>query len=795
MATTRPHLGPLLAVAALSAATALGLTRVFAHAAWLAPMLVAAIMPVVITACAVVYRWSACAFAIAVFYGGMWWSAFVVFPDRTVLKIVPTPPGLGVWLRGILDAPHVLRTAVVPVPPLGHALELALLALWMATAGVAWSAVKHDGVLIALLPHFALFIAIASLGKGPYVVTTTLWCAAAGAFLLVQHADSVLRARTGFQAATAHRSRLLSGGAFAAVCALVFGALVGPRLPDAGSAPLLDYKGLGHGDGATQIVDISPLVGIRDKLNQPKPTALFEVTSTNEARWRLMALDDFDGSYWGLRETATTSSLPPIGPATLPGVRHETVGQAYAIGPMAGKFLPAAYQAFGAPDLSNLVVIPDSATLVVPDENHNGLHYAVSSALLGASPATLRVAPPVDSRDPLEARNLELPASFSPRVRAEAERIVQGATTEYDKARRLQDYFRDPKRFRYDQGVDLSESTNAMVDFLFSVRRGFCEQFAGTYAAMARAIGLPTRVAVGFQPGNPVRQGVNADDSEVTTYSVTTREAHAWPEVYFPHVGWVAFEPTPGRYDYDSPGDPSGTRAGAPPYSPGGPQAGSSTTTVVPTTVASNNGSTPGRSPNLPDRLQINPPGSTSPSRRSRADQTNLWLLVPAILLGALAATVGLIMLLRRARRWRRATRRRHALASTARGRRPARTSRAVTSAGARRPRWWSSRCARRLRRAPVPRGRRCSSSRSSKPAPCTRSTSPPTPTRRGRGSAPARSGRPCGPRPRAASGSASTSGSPGGADSRPPQRREGRDRAVNAPARGALPRMWPDRG
>ncbi|HEY1739049.1 MAG TPA: DUF3488 and transglutaminase-like domain-containing protein, partial [Acidimicrobiia bacterium] len=550
MATTRPHLGPLVAVAALTAATAFGLTRVFAHAAWLAPLLVAAVVPVVITWYAIAYRWSSRAFAIVNFYSAVWWSAIVVNPDRTVLGIVPTPPGLVVWLHGVFDAPHVLRTAVVPVPPVGHALELAVFAFWIAAAGTAWSAAKHDGVLIALLPSFALFVTIASLGKGAYVGVTVVWCATAGAFLLVQHADAVLRARTGFQAIATHRSRLLSGGATAAVVAIIFGAVVGPRLPEASSAPLLDYRG--HGGNSSQIVDISPLLGIGDQLRQPKAVQLFTVTATNQARWRLMALDEFNGAYWGLHVTETAPSIPADNGPHLAHVQHTPVIQQYAIGPMGGGFLPAAYRADKAPNVSNVLVIPDSATLVTQNESHQGLNYAVTSSLVGASPATLREAPPVDTRDPVIAQNLQLPSSFDARISAEAKRIVQDAhaTTEYDKALALQSYFRDPKRFKYDQSVDLSESTNAMYDFLFKVRRGFCEQFAGTYAAMARAVGLPTRVAVGFQTGALVKQGTNADGSQILTYSVTTKEAHAWPEVYFPRVGWIAFEPTPGRYDY-----------------------------------------------------------------------------------------------------------------------------------------------------------------------------------------------------------------------------------------------------
>ena len=79
-----------------------------------------------------------------------------------------------------------------------------------------------------------------------------------------------------------------------------------------------------------------------------------------------------------------------------------------------------------------------------------------------------------------------------------------------------------------------------MVDvadyFLFDLQRGYCDYYATAFVVLARAAGLPARFATGFAAGNwsaPERQWV-----------ITEAEAHSWPEVYFPEVGWVAFEPT-----------------------------------------------------------------------------------------------------------------------------------------------------------------------------------------------------------------------------------------------------------
>jgi transglutaminase-like putative cysteine protease len=93
------------------------------------------------------------------------------------------------------------------------------------------------------------------------------------------------------------------------------------------------------------------------------------------------------------------------------------------------------------------------------------------------------------------------------------------------------------RAFTYDRSFRAGHSLNVMQEFL-AQRRGYCEQFAGTYAAFARVVGLPSRVAVGFT------QGEQRDDGR---YYVQGKHAHAWPEIYFDGVGWVPFEPTPGR--------------------------------------------------------------------------------------------------------------------------------------------------------------------------------------------------------------------------------------------------------
>ena len=145
--------------------------------------------------------------------------------------------------------------------------------------------------------------------------------------------------------------------------------------------------------------------------------------------------------------------------------------------------------------------------------------------------------------------------------------ITAGQTTEYGKALALQNFFLGPESFTYslnppDDGYGISALTN----FLFDTRQGYCQQFAGAYAVLARAIGLPTRLAVGFATGT---------DEGTGTYQVLDADAHTWPEVYFgPKYGWLPFEPTKSYVDPSSqgyappPSTPGRQRVGASPLAP-----------------------------------------------------------------------------------------------------------------------------------------------------------------------------------------------------------------------------------
>jgi transglutaminase-like putative cysteine protease len=260
------------------------------------------------------------------------------------------------------------------------------------------------------------------------------------------------------------------------------------------------------------------------------------------------------------------------------------------------------------------------------------------------TPDELRASLPVPRREWLHY--LELPGDFPARVREFAQSITRTATTPYDKALALQNYLRDPDNYTYDLDAPAGHSDHALERFLFDTRRGYCEQFAGSYAAMARAIGLPARVAVGFTPGDRDRDGV---------FHVSNKQAHAWPEVWFQDVGWIPFEPTPGRFapTPDESSDYTGT----------GRQAASSTTTPSTTapsaTTTTSNTPTPSIDRNRLRDEFIQTERGTPPKGGGEVGSRVLLgvgVALAVVAFGVLAMLFGVLLV-----KWVRRRRRRHA--------------------------------------------------------------------------------------------------------------------------------------
>ncbi len=174
-----------------------------------------------------------------------------------------------------------------------------------------------------------------------------------------------------------------------------------------------------------------------------------------------------------------------------------------------------------------------------------GTRYDVVSSLSGATYVELRDAStsyPTWVTD----RYLQLPNNLPDPVRQLSYQVTQSAFNPYDKALAIETYLR---RLDYNTSIKAPPPNTDVVEyFLFHAPEGYCNYFASAMIVMLRSVGVPARMAVGFNQGEY--------DSEQGAYLIKETNAHAWPEVFFPAYGWVEFEPTPSQplFAHEPPG-------------------------------------------------------------------------------------------------------------------------------------------------------------------------------------------------------------------------------------------------
>ena len=288
--------------------------------------------------------------------------------------------------------------------------------------------------------------------------------------------------------------------------------------------------------GPIQLAD--PMLDMRRNLSLPADSPVLTYTTDAGAGQylRMAALPVLDNTGWQNASFPLTQgrTLPPAPGQTTPGPEFRTQIQ---VGDFRSEYLPLPYapRRFDAP--GSWAFGSDSLVVVATGEDRTAatrnLSYevtstdptpdgAVLSTAMAGQPSDANLSANVPQDLPQEIINLTL-------------EITQSEPTAALKAAAIQRYLRSDK-FTYSLEPQPGTGFEAMKRFLLQDRRGYCEQFAGSMAAMARVVGIPSRVAVGWLPGEQKGDG----------YEVTMHDMHAWPELYFEGVGWVRFEPTPG---------------------------------------------------------------------------------------------------------------------------------------------------------------------------------------------------------------------------------------------------------
>lgn len=281
-------------------------------------------------------------------------------------------------------------------------------------------------------------------------------------------------------------------------------------------------------DGPTDVASPGPAAD----LEAVQPVELFRVNSDAAAYWRLTTLLEYGGEEFRLPRR----SLERIDGEVASGTGDRRIRQQVQILSLEGRLVPATAEpvqaagSSGGTELS-LSLDRDTSTLVAVRDLAPGDLFTIVSNMTQPTPDELRAA----TTEPTDPILVEVPADLTTEVGELAVDVTSGAATSYDSALTLQNWFRS--EFDYRAGAIDGHSADDLDEFL-DVREGDAEQFSAAFALMARTLGLPTRVAVGFTPGVLNQEG---------WYSVTDAQSHSWPEVWFDDIGWIPFEPTPGR--------------------------------------------------------------------------------------------------------------------------------------------------------------------------------------------------------------------------------------------------------
>ncbi|MFN2543139.1 MAG: transglutaminaseTgpA domain-containing protein [Actinomycetota bacterium] len=536
------------AVAFLAAAAALAFGRVFrGHPATL-KLVGAALLSVGVAA--LLERRGPILAVIASGIGLVVVAGLFVYP-KTTFVIFPTLDTFRAFGHALHQVGEQARTQVAPTAPLQPLMLAGITAVWAAAFAAHALAIRSGSPLLAALPPGSL-VAFADilLDDGARPSYAALFLAAALAVLFM---DGLRRVRQWGPLRPWNpggRRRLTSTTATRGARRVTLAALAGALLLP-GLLPGFQQPAILKLDTTTVLShpSINPLVSITATLKQNRPQDLFLIRSQQPSYWRWLSLETFDGARWSTDDidvedgrvyragtTLPSSSLGGTGLDVRAVDLYQTV---QVLDDLPGDpWLPMAFEPQTvAVGQSSIRYDPESASAVPEVGIQQGLTYRVRSRLVLPTRAQLDSVTADQLRSPLYEAYRELPSDTPPEIFALAQRLAKDHLTPFAQILAIQTFLRS--NFRYDQHVSGASDIVSLQQFLTVTRRGFCQQFATAMAVLVRALGYPSRVAVGFTPGRY--------DRKERGWRVSTTNAHAWVEVLFPGFGWMAFEPTPTR--------------------------------------------------------------------------------------------------------------------------------------------------------------------------------------------------------------------------------------------------------
>jgi hypothetical protein len=557
---------------------------------WPVAILAATLLGAGITWTVLAYRASAWVVVMANSAAFVILAGLIVAPD-TLFGIFPTAQTWSVVIHELSRALEIIQHSVEPVRPVPGLILLISLLFW--TLGFLLIAgLFNDRPFVAILTPLIVAVQFAIIDRKPKSLAHLAVFILIVAFALIAiRADERDRGtgrlqRVNASTAPTRRPTPAIGVLITAtiVAGLVAVGLIGNSVPSDGFVTWRSPSG--YSDGYSGSTSYNPFVDIKAGLISQTDNPLFIAdirgVDPSTVRFRTVTLDVYRNGRWSTdrihafptdEEPWIDSTQRYRGPTTemTAEITIQNLSQPWMPAPST----PSGALAATDGDTKTIRVRRLDGSLSFQDPMYEGMQYTVRADIPTYTPELLSQLIRTEAGDlsPLfqaaEAAGetiprlgqaseqidlvdvefwTEIPEDLGSGVRILARSQTTNMTTNFEKALALEHYFRLSGEFVYDTEVPFENITGDVSDWLTDAsnpyaRHGYCEQFATAMALMGRSIGVPSRVVLGFTPGEKFND---------TLVQVRDKNAHAWVEMWIPSYGWLAFDPTP-RSGYAAP--------------------------------------------------------------------------------------------------------------------------------------------------------------------------------------------------------------------------------------------------
>lgn len=471
--------------------------------------------------------------------------------DTSLLGFIPTAQTLEGAREALDEAWNTISFEAVPASPNVGIVALLAGALGLtALIGDAIGVACRMPAVAGVAPLSVLAVPALLKSDGPGGWGFAVGGAAYLAALALARAEVVSTDDTGARPARPEGAAVSPSRVITLVAAIVAGALVLPALIpgfDSGAFPegsRLKYFG--------QNVGLNPFISLGNDLRSGQGVGIirYATDSSQPVYLQTTTVDSFEGSTWGPdnRDDRRQYDLGAISSETAQTAQLVSTTTVISTGNFTSPYLPVPYAPVSVSGVQGQMGW-DPLNLSIKGEPGASLgqNYVVHSVTPNLTPAELAAVRTAPRGIGLETS--AVPSNVPGLVRTTAATITKGATTAYAKALAIQAYLRT---FTYSEQAPVQQGYDGtgmdVLEKFLEKKSGYCIHFAAAMAVMARLVGIPSRIAVGFAPGHPTGATVAvAGLGSLPEYQVDARDAHAWPQLYFEGLGWVSFEPTPSR--------------------------------------------------------------------------------------------------------------------------------------------------------------------------------------------------------------------------------------------------------